>query len=206
MVKIMKSGKKFVILVVAVALVVSVFNFIRMSMDEEMEIYEKTLRLHIPANSDSKEDQELKLQVRDAVIELLKDPLSECKTKEDAVRVAEEMSDEIERVSDEVINENGKNYKATVTITEEYYPRRQYEGISLPAGNYTSVKIELGEAEGQNWWCVLFPQVCTQTASADEVLAEVGFTANQIRLLTDQEDCEYVVKFKLLEIIEGIFG
>ncbi len=202
----MKSGKKFVILVVAVALVVSVFNFIRMSMDEEMEIYEKTLRLHIPANSDSKEDQELKLQVRDAVIELLKDPLSECKTKEDAVRVAEEMSDEIERVSDEVINENGKNYKATVTITEEYYPRRQYEGISLPAGNYTSVKIELGEAEGQNWWCVLFPQVCTQTASADEVLAEVGFTANQIRLLTDQEDCEYVVKFKLLEIIEGIFG
>lgn len=206
MVKIMKSGKKFVILVVAVALVVSVFNFIRMSMDEEMEIYEKTLRLHIPANSDSKEDQELKLQVRDAVIELLKDPLSECKTKEDAVRVAAEMSDEIERVSDEVINENGKNYKATVTITEEYYPRRQYEGISLPAGNYTSVKIELGEAEGQNWWCVLFPQVCTQTASADEVLAEVGFTANQIRLLTDQEDCEYVVKFKLLEIIEGIFG
>ena len=206
MVKIMKSGKKFVILVVAVALVVSVFNFIRMCMDEEMEIYEKTLRLHIPANSDSKEDQELKLQVRDAVIELLKDPLSECKTKEDAVRVAEEMSDEIERVSDEVINENGKNYKATVTITEEYYPRRQYEGISLPAGNYTSVKIELGEAEGQNWWCVLFPQVCTQTASADEVLAEVGFTANQIRLLTDQEDCEYVVKFKLLEIIEGIFG
>ena len=202
----MKSGKKFVILVVAVALVVSVFNFIRMSMDEEMEIYEKTLRLHIPANSDSKEDQELKLQVRDAVIELLKDPLSECKTKEDAVRVAAEMSDEIERVSDEVINENGKNYKATVTITEEYYPRRQYEGISLPAGNYTSVKIELGEAEGQNWWCVLFPQVCTQTASADEVLAEVGFTANQIRLLTDQEDCEYVVKFKLLEIIEGIFG
>ena len=202
----MKSGKKFVILVVAVALVVSVFNFIRMSMDEEMEIYEKTLRLHIPANSDSKEDQELKLQVRDAVIELLKDPLSECKTKEDAVRVAEEMSDEIERVSDEVINENGKNYKATVTITEEYYPRRQYEGISLAAGNYTSVKIEIGEKEGQNWWCVLFPQVCTQTASADEVLAEVGFTANQIRLLTDQEDREYVVKFKLLEIIEGIFG
>lgn len=202
----MKSGKKFIIIVIAAALVISAVNLMRTSMSEEMEIYEKTLRLHIPANSDSEEDQALKLQVRDAVIELLREPLAECKTKEDAVKVAYEMSDEIERVSDEVISDNGKDYKAHVTITEEYYPRRQYEGISLPAGNYTSVKIELGEADGQNWWCVLFPQVCTQTASADEVLAEVGFTANQIRLLTEQEDCEYVVKFKLLEIIESIFG
>lgn len=202
----MRSGKKFIIIVIAAALVISAFNLIRVSMDEEMEIYEKTLRLHIPANSDSEEDQALKLQVRDAVIELLREPLADCKTKEDAVRVANEMSEDIERVSDRVISENGKDYKAQVTITEEYYPRRQYEGISLPAGNYTSVKIELGEADGQNWWCVLFPQVCTQTARADEVLADVGFTANQIRLLTEQEDCEYVVKFKLLEIIESIFG
>lgn len=202
----MKSGKKFIIIVIAAALIISAVNLMRVSMEEEMEIYEKTLRLHIPANSDSEEDQALKLKVRDAVIELLREPLAGCKTKDDAVRVANEMSEDIERVSDKVISENGKDYKAQVTITEEYYPRRQYEGISLPAGNYTSVKIELGEADGHNWWCVLFPQVCTQTACADEILAEVGFTANQIRLLTKQEDCEYVVKFKLLEIIESIFG
>ncbi|MBQ9117414.1 MAG: stage II sporulation protein R, partial [Clostridia bacterium] len=78
--------------------------------------------------------------------------------------------------------------------------------ITLPAGQYASLKIELGKAEGKNWWCVLFPQVCVGCARPAEALAEVGFTANQIKLLTEQEEHEYVVKFKLLEIVEGIFG
>lgn len=202
----MKSNKFFICVVLMVALVIAGFNCVRAIYGEELEIYNKTLRLHIPANSDGEEDQELKLKVRDAVIELLKKPLSQCETKEDAVRVANDMKSEIERVSDRVISDNGRDYKAVVAITEEYYPRREYEGITLPAGTYTSVKIELGKADGKNWWCVLFPQVCTGTARADEVLADVGFTAKQIRFLTDGEECEYVVKFKILEILESIFG
>lgn len=202
----MKRNIIFIVCVLIGALIFAIIGNLKEELSEDMEIYDKTLRLHIPANSDSAEDQSLKLKVKDAVIKLLEEPLSKCKTKEEAVSVAEKMKAEIEKTADKVILQNGKSYKASVSITEEYYPRKDYEGITLPAGSYSSVKIELGEADGQNWWCVLFPQVCTGTAEAREALAEVGFTANQIRLLTEQESGEYTVKFKILEIIENIFG
>jgi len=173
---------------------------------EEREIYEKTLRLHIPACSDSAADQEVKLKVRDAVLELLREPLSKCQTKEESVQLVQDMREDIQTTANNILTVHGFDYVASVTLTEEYYPRKSYEDFTLPAGNYTSLKIELGQAEGKNWWCVLFPQVCLGTAKSDETLAEVGFTANQIRLLTEQEESEYVVKFKIIEILESIFG
>ena len=175
-------------------------------LSEEREIYDKTLRLHIPACSDSDADQEAKLKVRDAVLELLNEPLSECKTKEQSIKIIQQMSNDIQYTANKVLAENNLDYTATVTLTNEYYPRKAYNDFTLPAGNYTSLKIELGQAEGKNWWCVLFPQVCLGTAKSSETLAEVGFTANQIRLLTEQEESDYVVKFKIVEILESIFG
>ena len=201
-----RKNTVFVLGAVLCALILAIFGSLRTEISEDMEIYDKTLRLHIPANSDSAEDQALKLKVRDAVIDLLKAPLSKCGTKEDAEAVALRLVPAIKKTAEQVISENGKNYKATVTLTEEYYPKKEYDGITLPAGNYSSLKIELGEADGQNWWCVLFPQVCTGTAKPKETLAEVGFTSNQIRLLTEQESGEYTVKFKIVEIIERLFG
>lgn len=202
----MKKNGIFIFSVVLGALILAIIGGLRAEISEDLEIYEKTLRLHIPANSDGKDDQELKLKVRDAVINLLSEPLSECKTKEEAEAVAKRMTPIIKQTAERVISENGKDYCASVTLTEEYYPKKQYDGITLPAGKYASLKIELGKAEGQNWWCVLFPQVCTGTARAEETLAEVGFTSNQIHLLTDQEKGEYKVKFKIVEIIKRLFG
>lgn len=202
----MKKNKIFIFAVLIGALALSAIGGFKQEISEDMEIYTKTLRLHIPANSDSAEDQELKLKVRDSVIELLKAPLSGCKTKEEAAAVAENMKSKITETANRIIAENGKSYKAAVSVTEEYYPKKEYEGLTLPAGTYTSLKIELGRAEGKNWWCVLFPQVCTGTAEAKETLAEAGFTASQIRLLTEQESGEYTVKFKIVEIIERLFG
>ena len=176
------------------------------ALSEEMQIYEKTLRLHIPANSDSDADQEVKLMVRDAVIDYLKEPLADCKTRDEAVTKVQYLSNVITYEANKVLKENNKPYSAKVSVVTEYYPERSYEGISLPAGNYSSLKIELGAAEGQNWWCVLFPQVCVSAAKPEEALAEVGFTPDQIRVLTDREDYGYVVKFKLLEVIDSIFG
>ena len=176
------------------------------AMREEREVYDKTLRLHIPADSNDEADQAVKLKVRDAVIALLEKPLSKCETKEDSVRIIQNMSEEISQTANNVLISNDFEYKANVSLTEEYYPRRSYDGFTLPAGIYTSLKIELGEAEGENWWCVLFPQVCIGSAKPEETLKEVGFTANQIRLLTEQEETEYVVKFKIVEILESIFG
>ena len=176
------------------------------SLKEEMQIYDKTLRLHVPANSNSDADQAVKLKVRDAVIEYLSEPLMECKTKEEAVQKTLYLSDNISLVANNILKENGFDYSARVSVVKESYPRRSYEGISLPAGEYTSLKIELGQAQGENWWCVLFPQICIGSAKPTEALAEVGFTPNQIRVLTEHDDHKYVVKFKLLEIIQEIFN
>ncbi|MBQ9115849.1 MAG: stage II sporulation protein R [Clostridia bacterium] len=174
---------------------------------EAMEIYDKTLRLHILANSDSERDQALKLKVRDAVLDCLSGELATCNTKAEAEETVVALKNEIEDVARETMEAYGVDYAVNLTVTEEYYPRREYEGITLPAGNYTSVRILIGESEGQNWWCVLFPQVCTDTATpADEKLAQVGFTPSQIRLLTKQEEPEYRVKFKIVELIEALFG
>ena len=200
------KNKIFILSVMIGALFIAVFTSLKSEISEDLQIYEKTLRLHIPANSDDAEDQALKLKVRDAVLEMLSAPLSECKTKTEATDTVKDLASEIKKKADKVIKENGASYVATVSVTEEYYPKKEYDGITLPAGNYTSLKIELGEAEGKNWWCVLFPQICTGTAEARETLAEVGFTANQIRLLTEQESGEYTVKLKIVEIIEKLFG
>ena len=202
----MKKNVIFIVSVIFGAMLLSIFGGLRAEISEDLEIYEKTLRLHIPANSDSTEDQQLKLQIKDAVLELLKAPLSECKTKEDAEAVVKRLAPTIKNTAERIINENGKSYSTSITLTEEYYPKKEYDGITLPAGTYSSIKIELGNADGKNWWCVLFPQVCTGTARAEETLSEVGFTSNQIHLLTDQEKGEYKVKFKIVEIIKGLFG
>ncbi len=198
--------KRILSLTVTLALLlVAAYVIAKESLQEEMEIYDKTLRLHIPANSDSAEDQAVKLKVRDTVIAYLSEPLSNCSTKDEAAQKVQDLSTNITLLANNVLKSNGFDYTARVSVVLEDYPTRDYEGISLPAGEYTSLKIELGEAKGQNWWCVLFPQVCVGTARPTEALAEVGFTPNQIRVLTDHDDYEYVVKFKLLEIFEGIF-
>ena len=126
---------------------------------------------------------------------------------EEAVAVVDGMKEKIKKAASEVISDEGKSYNVELTVTEEYYPERAYEGISLPAGRYTSVRVLLGEAEGQNWWCVLFPQVCTDTATpVNEKLTEVGFSANQIKLLTKQEEPEYRIRFKIVELIAALIG
>lgn len=198
-----KAGGIFILAVILVALCMAIIG----TVSEYLDIYDKTLRLHIPANSDSEIDQSVKLRVRDAVTEVLKEPLSECVSREEAVDVVLDMKDELTSVANATLRENGVDYTANISVTEEYYPRREYEGITLPAGKYASVKIELGKADGQNWWCVLFPQVCTGTASnVGETLADVGFTANQIKLLTKYEDEGYTVKFKILEVFSYFFS
>lgn len=199
--------KKALSILLTLALIAVAAVFIaKDTLAEELEIYNKTLRLHIPANSDSAEDQEAKLTVRDAVIDFLKGPLSDCKTREEAVKKVQSLTKEITDEANKVLKRLKKAYAARVSVVTEYYPQKAYEGITLPAGNYASLKIELGEATGQNWWCVLFPQVCVSTAKPEETLSAVGFTPDQIRVLTDREDYEYVVKFKLLEVINSIFS
>lgn len=203
----MYNNKRFIIIALCVALALAVFSVIVRSISEEAEIYGKTLRLHILANSDSEEDQKLKLTVRDAVISTLSTELDHCKTKEEAEAAVLENREKLEETANKVLAEAGKAMTARLTLTKEYYPERKYENITLPAGEYSSVRILLGEAEGQNWWCVLFPQVCTETATpVEETLAQAGFTSAQIRLLTEEEKPTYKLKFKIVELFGGLFS
>lgn len=171
---------------------------------DEGEIYDNTLRLHVLANSDSTEDQTLKLLVRDALVKETSALAQGCENISEAKKVYTDNLDYLQKVAEDVLRNEGKNDKVTVELSNEYYPERQYGNIRLPSGKYNSLKVNIGESEGQNWWCVLFPPLCVEAAEAEEELVATGFTPNQIKVLTDSETPKYVIRFRILEWFEDL--
>ncbi|MBQ2999115.1 MAG: stage II sporulation protein R [Clostridia bacterium] len=172
----------------------------------ESEIYENVLRLHVLANSDSEEDQALKLKVRDAVLLKSEELFADCETREDAIEVTKQNLSVLEATARETLRAEGSDHSVRVELGEEVYPTRNYESFCFPAGNYLSLRIILGEGEGQNWWCVLYPPMCLSAASAkssqsDEAIT-VGFTGEQYRVITETDAPRYRVRFRLLEVFE----
>lgn len=174
----------------------------------EAEIYNDVLRLHVIAESDSDEDQSLKLKVRDAVLNCISENMAECTTFDEAWQTIDSMRDEIIFAARECIGENGADATVSLELGREKYPRREYGDATLPAGVYNSLRITLGEGEGQNWWCILFPSVCTNFAvsgkSEEEYLA-VGFTPQEYRIITG-ESGKVKVRFKILELLSDVIG
>ena len=171
----------------------------------EAQIYDKVLRLHVLANSDSPEDQSLKLMVRDEILEYSK-TLGEFEGVESAEETYSHELEKIKEIAKEVIISQGYDYPVDVSLGYEYYPTRQYEDVSLPAGEYLSLKVMIGGAAGQNWWCVLYPPLCISAASADEELLDAGFTPEQMQIITDGESTRYKVKFKILESAKKLWN
>ena len=195
--------KFFSSFIVCITVFVALWGFIPTA--EECEIYNSTVRLHILAASDSEEDQRVKLHVRDAVVEHIS--AYDAKTKEEALVLIGADKDKICQIAEDVLSENGMAKSVSMEIGKEQYPIRYYEDFSLPAGEYTSVKIIIGEGKGQNWWCVLFPPMCTSYAikgEGDDYI-NVGLSKDQYDLITGANG-EYKVKFKLLEIASQAFG
>lgn len=118
------------------------------------------LRIHIRANSNSENDQAVKYQIKTAVVEYLTPFIAECDTKQKAKQVFLEREEEIEKVADKVLADFGFSYRARVDIRAEQFPTRTYDGVTLNAGVYEAIIIELGDAKGQNWWCVVYPPLC----------------------------------------------
>ena len=172
---------------------------------EECEIYSSTVRLHVIANSDSEKDQEVKLKVRDALLE--KTSSYNASTKEEAVNKFYENKEELISIAKAVLLENGIEQDVKIEIGKETYPTRYYEDFALPAGEYTSVRVIIGKGEGQNWWCVLFPPMCTSVAlkSDEDAYIQVGLTKDQYQLITGDSG-EYKIKFRILEIAAQAFG
>ncbi len=172
----------------------------------QKNLYDGFIRFHVIANSNTDEDQNVKLKVRDAVIDVMAALTSDCDDVLSAQQIFHENIGLIKEVSKKTLEENNFYYDVNVTFTDEYYPERIYEmrdgNVTLPAGTYRSVRIILGKGEGYNWWCILFPPMCTDAAKAKEKLAAAGFTQNQIRILTEGDKVKYKIKFRAFELIE----
>ena len=179
----------------------------------EAEVYDSVIRLHVLANSDSADDQALKLKVRDAVLERMTDVFeeNECLDINDAERVVAEHIDDIMETAERCIAEEGYSYSVDVIIKEEKYPTRNYELLAFPSGRYLSLQIKIGEADGQNWWCVLFPPLCLSAATetsvqAEDALMNIGLSGEQYKIITESENAKYNVRFKILETIDEIIS
>lgn len=198
--------KRFLILFSIGSLLIAAFAilFPISALSDGKTIRDGVIRLHILANSDSPEDQALKLTVRDEILDSVAHLTDGCENRDEAEQKVRDRLDRLEEIGSGVVQAEGYDYPVTVTLTEEYYPTREYEDFRLPAGRYLSLRVIIGEGEGHNWWCVLFPPVCLSSASADEELAEVGFTPNQVRMLTDDEDVHYVVRFRVVEVFSDL--
>lgn len=173
----------------------------------EEEIYENTVRLHVIAASDSEEDQALKLHVRDRVLEYVSEKLEEVEDCVTASAILDEMKDELEVCAEEALCEAGDSRDVAVEFGREKYPVRYYEGFTLPAGSYNSLRVVIGEGEGKNWWCILFPSVCISDAvKAKEDYVAAGFTPEQYKLIENGSGRKYKVRFKILEVLADFIG
>lgn len=176
----------------------------------EAEIYDTVVRLHVLANSDSEEDQALKLRVRDAVLGVTSPLLAECQTQDEARACIEANLQDIQSAAESVIAAEGRTDAINVLLGMEEYPERDYDSFCFPAGTYLSLRVCIGEAEGQNWWCCLFPPLCLGTSTATSEQAEeefvaVGLTPSQYKIITETEKPVYKVRFKILEVFGNLW-
>jgi len=188
---------------VEIALLVGLTVFLAsgaLALRAQDNLADKVVRLHVLANSDSEEDQALKLQVRDTVLEQATVLLEQSSDRREAEGLLRGQLLELEDLAQETVAAAGYNYPVTVELGDSEFPTREYGGFTLPAGEYLALRVLIGEAEGQNWWCVVFPPLCT-VASADVPVSAIsaGLSEEEVSLITG-ETAEYRLKFKTLEL------
>ena len=170
-----------------------------LALQTEQELSDKVVRLHVLANSDSEEDQALKLKVRDRLLAYTEPILAGAADRREAEALLRGQVLELERVAEEEVRASGYAYDVDVRLEDAMFPTRQYEGFSLPAGEYLALRVLIGEAAGQNWWCVVFPPLCASAAAeVPETALAAGLTDSQVGLITEENE-GYVLKSKLVE-------
>lgn len=210
MVHTMAFSKKILICTIVVLAISLVAGFL--PIHGESEIYDTVVRLHVVANSDTDADQSLKLKVRDAVIGVVTPAVDGCKSQSEAIAAIGGIMEDINEAAQNVVREEGYDYSVKVTVGEEYYPTKTYESCAFPEGTYVSLRVLIGEAEGQNWWCCLFPPLCLSAAGADDqksnedAFISVGLTGEQYKVITETDSPQYRARFKILETIQRWFG
>lgn len=176
----------------------------------EEKIYDTVLRLHVIANSNSDEDQALKLKVRDAVIQKAGGLLSDCADRDEAAARIEKHRAELISAAEQVVKNEGYDYPVSLDLGLEKYPEKSYGSCCFPSGEYLSLRISIGDADGQNWWCVLFPPLClsaakTQQKNNEDAFISVGLNKDQYGIITQTQKTTYKVRFKILEVFKSVF-
>ena len=173
------------------------------------DIADSVFRLHVIANSDSQEDQNLKYIVRDNLLKYMNKLCINCKSKEEAINLARKNENEFRNIALSTIKEQGYDYDVKINIGNFEFPTKYYGDISLPSGYYDALRVEIGEAKGQNWWCVMFPPLCFVDISSGvvpeeskEVLQD-SLTEEEFALISDKSSDEIQFKFKLLEFFNN---
>ena len=172
---------------------------------QEQDVLErKMIRLHVIANSDAQDDQALKLQVRDAVLAQATDILQQSRDMVDAQRKLSLALPAIETAAREKVVAEGYDYAVAARLEQTEFPTKEYDGFSLPAGKYLALRVVIGEGAGQNWWCVVFPPLCTAAATdIEETAIATGLGEEDISLITEKNQ-GYVLKFRSLELWESL--
>ena len=193
----MKTTKRILILFLSLALLIGLLAVL--PIHSESNIYESVLRLHVIANSDSDEDQALKLLVRDAILAETQKLLANISDKKSAELIILQNTEQLRLIAEKVVIENGFSYPVSITLGKEEYPTKNYESCAFPSGEYTSLQIFIGDASGKNWWCVLYPPLCLSAATDKDAFASVGITDSQYQIITDTQNPKYKIRFKILE-------
>ena len=174
------------------------------------DIANNVFRLHVLANSDSEEDQNLKYLVRDALIDYMNSVSKNSNSKDEAISIAYQHKSDFYKIAKKVINDNGYDYNVNISIGNFAFPTKNYGDISLPAGYYDALKVEIGNASGQNWWCVMFPPLCFVDISTGIVPEDSKETikdslhTEEYNLINNAQTADVKFKFKLLEFFQNI--
>lgn len=203
----MKISKKFLIILIYLIFIFSLsYSY---SSTIASSISNNVFRLHIIANSDTPEDQSLKLKVRDSLLKYMSTLTQNCTTKKEAITLVEENIDNFKKIAETTINKNGFNYPVTIEVGNFTFPTKKYGNISLPSGNYDSLRVHIGDSKGHNWWCVMFPPLCFSDCSTgvinekDLIQLKQNLSEEEYSLLLEDKNTK-IFKFKIVEIINKI--
>lgn len=178
------------------------------------DLSDSVLRLHIIANSDSAADQKLKLQVRDNILKYMNSLTADSNSKTDVISIVSSNLDSFKKIALNTIKENGYDYDVNIKIGNFYFPTKTYGDISFPSGNYDALKVEIGDAIGQNWWCVLFPPLCFVNSSSATVpddskktlkenISSEGYEIISEGNNSENNSSDIKIKFKIIEFLNN---
>ena len=191
-------SKKLFVFLPLLLIFTLLFGSLSYTNDASNDISTKVLRMHVLANSNSIEDQKLKIAVKNNILKFTQELFTDCDNLEESIEIAQSNTELIKASAQEVIKKYNKNYDVKVYVDNEFFDVREYKDFTLPSGNYNTVKVVIGEGKGKNWWCVMYPAVCISACSDD---FDKALTKEEKKLITSKK---YIPKFKILEIINKI--